>query len=242
MSSDALNWAKNVTVGSATKKAVLMVLADYADHEWSCFPSQARIAEEAEVGVRTVRRILTEWEQEGVITRRHRIAKEGRGRTSDRIFLQPASLAARTTKRPGDADQPATECGLSGQGLADDPLENRQEPQELTLVPSPPRSASVERDFDDWWSEYPKDRRQEKAQALIEYRRARATTDAETLLTAIRMFARLVKAQNTETKFIPYAHRWLKKQRWQDEIEEELAEAERNASRSPFEAPPMRFG
>lgn len=203
MSSDALNWAKNVTVGSASKKAVLMVLADYADHEWSCFPSQARIAEEAEVGERTVRRILAEWEDQGLITRRHRIATDGRGRSSDRIFLQPANLAARSTKRPGDADQPATGDRPTGQAMAGEPLENHQEPQVLTLITETPPSATLEQDFADWWGEYPKERRQEKAQALIEYRRARKEADAETLVTAVRMFSRLMKAQGTEPKYIP---------------------------------------
>ena len=233
MSSDALNWAKRVTVGSASKKAVLMVLADYADQDWSCYPSQATIAEEAEVGVRTVRRILAEWEQEGIITRHHRSAPDGRGRTSDRIYLQPASLTARTTKRPGDADLPANGAPLSGQGLADDPPENHQEPQVPVIAPAAPTRRQVDADFEDWWLEYPKDRRQEKAQALIEYRRARKDADRDMLLTAVRMFTRLTAAQRTEPKFIPYAHRWLKKRRWEDETPE---------APDPFAGPEMRFG
>lgn len=234
MSSEALNWAKSVTVGSACKKAVLLVLADYADHEWSCFPSQATIAAQAEVGERTVRRILADWEDQGVIHRTHRKARDGRGRSSDRIYLLPAALAGRTHDQPASHDdQPATGARPTGQAVAGEPLEEPvEEPLSLVLAESPVVT-NVDADFEMWWLEYPRGRRQEKAEAKAQYAKARKDIDAETLTVAVQAFARLMTAQGTEAKFIPYAHRWLKKRRWEDEPVE---------ASSPFEPPPMRYG
>lgn len=46
MSFQALSWAKKARTGSPTRKAVLLVLAEYADEDGYCYPSQARIHEE----------------------------------------------------------------------------------------------------------------------------------------------------------------------------------------------------
>lgn len=240
MSAEALRWAKEFDAGSPTKKAILLILADYADQEWSCFPGQETLARMACTSVRTVRRVLTEWEEEGLISRRHRKAKEGRGRTSDRIYLHPGdqpdtvSPWSGATNRPSATDQPDTGGRPTGQSLSGDiPVEPPVEPQALTLVhpPSPERSIDVE--FEAWWQEYPKGRRQEKAQAKVEYRKARRDADPQELLAAVVAFRRLMDAQRTEPQYIPYAHRWLKKRRWEDETP---------AARNPFQGPEMRFG
>lgn len=86
MSVKALTWAKATTTGSASRKLVLLVLADYADEAWSCWPSQATIAEETELSVRQVRRILADLEEAGIVRREQRRRDDGY-RTSDRIFL-----------------------------------------------------------------------------------------------------------------------------------------------------------
>lgn len=157
MSSDALNWAKQIKVGNGNRKAVLMILADYADEQGSCYPGQWRIAEEAEVGERTVRRILSEFEEMGVLYRKARIRKEGRGRTSDRYYLcldwrhdQPAKMASKSDQPAKSDDQPATGARPTGQSLAGDPLGNHQEePPDIAPVvakATPARSNGRKRD------------------------------------------------------------------------------------------------
>lgn len=81
-----MTWAVEQRTGSAARKAVLMNLADRADEAWSCFPSQARIARETELGVRTVRRSLDDLEGMGLIRRERRRRKDGTW-TSDRFVL-----------------------------------------------------------------------------------------------------------------------------------------------------------
>ena len=69
MSVVALSWAKRQRAGGVAAKAVLLVLADYADEEGTCWPSQARIAAECELTDRSVRDQLTKLEAAGLITR-----------------------------------------------------------------------------------------------------------------------------------------------------------------------------
>lgn len=114
MSSDALMWAKRVRVGDSTRKAILLVLADYADEAGSCFPSQTTIGAQAEVSERSVRRVMAELEERGVLRREHRSGGHY-GRTSDRIFLNldwgGDSGAACVATPPPDDLQPDTLAG-----------------------------------------------------------------------------------------------------------------------------------
>ncbi|MCI0542942.1 MAG: hypothetical protein L0Z49_00680 [Actinobacteria bacterium] len=87
--------------GSAVRKAVALVIADHADaDEWSTVVGQERIAAEAEVGVRTVQRVMAGFEAEGLITRVRRHRKDGT-RTSDRVILVRSAVEALPASLPG---------------------------------------------------------------------------------------------------------------------------------------------
>src|SRR5690606_16715697 len=139
MAHDATTLVKSRRFGSTSVKALMLVLADYADTEWSCFVGQRRLAFEAEVGERTVRRILADLEARGMI-RRHRRVGEGGFRTSDRIVLVGEAIRSLPAMVAGDGsapDLPATGDRLpaiddrlpatgdrpTGQSLAGEPLE-----------------------------------------------------------------------------------------------------------------------
>lgn len=87
MSFEATRWAWGLDVGTG-KKMILLALANYADEEGSCFPGQEKLARMTGQTERTVRRLLTELEDEGLIRRAHRYAAGSSGRTSDRYALQ----------------------------------------------------------------------------------------------------------------------------------------------------------
>lgn len=93
MAHDALSLVKSRRFGSTAKKAVMLVLADYADADWSTFAGQGRIAAEAEISERTVRRILADFEAEGLVRRQRRHREDG-SRTSDRIKLVHGVIVA----------------------------------------------------------------------------------------------------------------------------------------------------
>lgn len=85
MSIAAMKWAKRQRVRT-TCRIVLNALADRADKEDKCWPSQSLLAAETGLAVRTVRLVLAELEAGGVIVRQHRGNGYG-GRASDLITL-----------------------------------------------------------------------------------------------------------------------------------------------------------
>jgi hypothetical protein len=127
VSHEAVTLVKSRAFGSVSAKAVALVLADYCDAEWSCYVGQERLAWEAEVGARTVRRILQQLERAGLLVRRARY-RDGH-RTSDLIVLLPdaiGALPARLAAMPfipatGDVI-PANGRVHTGQSLAGEPL------------------------------------------------------------------------------------------------------------------------
>lgn len=85
MSVAATKWAKRQRVRT-TCRVVLTALADFADKQGQCWPSQATLAAETGLAVRTVRLVLAELTAAGAITRQHRGNGFG-GRASDLIIL-----------------------------------------------------------------------------------------------------------------------------------------------------------
>lgn len=108
-----MEWARTVDLPAA-QKALLFALASRADASGCCFPSQARLAKEAGMGERSVRRHLAAFEEAGLIERRARMRGEGRGRTSDtiRLLYRPTGqLGRKDSDQPANYDdQPANGC------------------------------------------------------------------------------------------------------------------------------------
>jgi len=86
MSFQAMTWAVKQKVGNATGKAILLMLANYADQDGVCFPSQEKLAQECECTRQTVSRFLGDFEKRGLIVRVERRRQDGY-RTSDEISL-----------------------------------------------------------------------------------------------------------------------------------------------------------
>ena len=70
MSVQAITWALDFRVRSATEKAILLVLANYANEYGISWPSQPTLAEQSACTERTVRRtVLQQLEARGVVRR-----------------------------------------------------------------------------------------------------------------------------------------------------------------------------
>lgn len=86
MSGSAMKWARRQNVASPVLKSVLRAVAERADAKGATWASQATLAEDMGVSVRSVRRNLACLEALGVIRRDKRYTR-GKGRTSDEIRL-----------------------------------------------------------------------------------------------------------------------------------------------------------
>jgi hypothetical protein len=77
MSWNALAWAGKQRVGHAHTKAVLILLANYADEAGSCFPSNEHLGDVLEVSIRTIQNAVTTLEEAGYLTRTRDRNKDG---------------------------------------------------------------------------------------------------------------------------------------------------------------------
>lgn len=81
-----MTCAMSIRGVTASEKLLLLALANYADENMRCFPSQGRLAEDACLTPRTIRSTLLALEQRGIISREQRKRADG-SRTSDIITL-----------------------------------------------------------------------------------------------------------------------------------------------------------
>ena len=100
MSVQAISWALGAKCISASEKAVLFVLANYADEHGKCWPSQRTVAAQACVSERTVRRVMADMEARSLISREMRSRHDG-SRQSDITIL---SLKSAPDTMSGGAD------------------------------------------------------------------------------------------------------------------------------------------
>lgn len=77
MSWQATAWAEKQKTGSPARKVLLLVLANYADENGLCWPSQATLAEGTEQSIDTVQRQLRKLEADGHILREKRLRAGG---------------------------------------------------------------------------------------------------------------------------------------------------------------------
>lgn len=87
MSFQAMAWAVEQKTGSTIGKAILLMLANYADSDGRCFPSYERIANDCECSRRSVISWVDRLEQLGLLKKEVRRRKDGT-QTSNFITLQ----------------------------------------------------------------------------------------------------------------------------------------------------------
>lgn len=122
MSVEAMAWAKRQHTGSMGGKSVLRALADYADEDGCCWPSQRQIARDCEMSISTVARHLVGLEAGGFFGRESRLRDNG-SRSTDMIRLNFRKGAAEADSAPVPPRQieggvppqiegaPPSECG-----------------------------------------------------------------------------------------------------------------------------------
>jgi hypothetical protein len=97
-------WAAEQRVGDVATKATLLLLANYADEKFSCFPSQETIAEETEQSVSTVYRQLKRLENKLKLIRREKRYDSLGKRTSDRYILN-LDLVVNVHETPSEQEE-----------------------------------------------------------------------------------------------------------------------------------------
>jgi hypothetical protein len=107
----ALAWATESEVGSSAAKFILILLANKADENFSCYPSIRTLMAESNAGRSTVLRALRDLETRGFISRRPQFHDSG-ARRSTRYYLNHP-LAPHLSPGP-DAGPPRPDLGPPG--------------------------------------------------------------------------------------------------------------------------------
>lgn len=130
MSLRAMHWAIHEVRG-IPNKILLMVLAEYADDQDVCWPSQDRLARECELSVSTVRRTLRAYEHLGLVTsdKRYVITADGSKVRASNIYTLHVGHLPQTTK-PVDNPPADLPVNLTGRGTPVDsaPVDNFERP------------------------------------------------------------------------------------------------------------------
>lgn len=104
MSYEAQGWAVKARVGHAHSKAVLLLLANYADEKGSCFPSHAHMASVLEVSERTIQECVKRLERDGWVTTR-------RDRQNGKLGITRYRLCTERDAANGDEAPPEAASG-----------------------------------------------------------------------------------------------------------------------------------
>jgi biotin operon repressor len=101
MSFHYLAWAQSFKTGAPSTKAVLMALCSICNDDGICWPSQKRIASDAEMSEKTVWTCMQKLEAAGIITRERRSTTFGH-RISDLITINQIDKSLTVTVTPRD--------------------------------------------------------------------------------------------------------------------------------------------
>lgn len=226
MSIPASNWARAQVTGSPTAKAVLRVLADYADAGGSCWPSQAAVARDAELSLRAVKAAMGRLDRQGLISKTRRGNGQG-GRSSDLIRLNigeiDLSIGAPDAPRKGapDALNEGGKVQISYGKGAPDAYESINNRQKKDLDMSGPVSSEAKGSdylFESAWAAYPQwgRTRSSKAKALASWKQEAKLAGSEArLLSAVTSYSVCDDATKSGGQFVPGFDRWLKDGKWE---------------------------
>lgn len=201
-----MKWASEQKAGNSTNKVILLILANYADQDFSCFPSIRKLAEMAECGESTVRRSLKDLSKRDLIMIQNRFEPYGdRQRQTSNIY---------TLRGFQNETHPPVKLTPAPLSKSIGHITNHINQSEYTIG------------FNDFWTAYPRRPNTSKKDAFAKYKKAINKISEQQLIKLTKQFASSQK--NTDPKFIPHASTWLNQERYFDILEEPKQKTNRN--------------
>ena len=227
-----MGWVLDHSESEGTARLVLLAIANHADpvgeNSWA---SVARIAREANKSVRSVQRALRDLEaaQEIAPMGPKPGARRDRATTTYEMprfaaWLEATHGVTPASPRGSNGVTPVVERGDTGDANGVTPL-SPEPPLEPPIEPKEQDRALDDR-FAEFWSIWPKERRQGTGKAREAFANAvagkavqgrkRPPTDPAAIIAGARRFAEDPNLPHDEPTFIPYASTWLNQDRWLD--------------------------
>lgn len=254
MSVEAITWANKQRTGSPGAKLVLLALANYADEDGYCYPSQATLAIVTEMSRDSIARHMKALEALGLLAREGRFDKTGR-RTTDmvRLLISPMGTPAncgvptpagtggtppqkqgvRTPHGAGDLNlkkEPSDEPSPQAPQGAEAGISNSDGEGEQVAAPA----ETVDTQFDVLWAQYGADPTASRAKAL----RAWAKLSAADRAQALSLLPRFIDHCRAKSRKICDPSTYLAERRWQGLANLPAPAAKAEAAR-PMEADPV---
>lgn len=212
MSFQAMAWAVKQKVGNATGKAILLMLANYADEQGKCFPSQETLASECECSKRSILDWLQKFEDMGLLSRERRHGAGGYRRADILTLDLSAAFSPENNSR-----------------------ENPSKPKCSTFTAEPitePINSSSLRapsEFDRFWTLYPN--KVGKRAAEKSFIAARKRVGFDELMSALAAY---VNKADDRAWCNPTT--WLNQDRWEDRPAQAVARASPSRPSRPMTA------
>lgn len=210
MSVQAITKALELRGIKPTEKLVLLALANYADEQMRCWPSQDRLADDCCMTGRTIRTALSGLEKRGIIARSPRRRPDGY-RAADLISLHiseekfsPENISPENRVRSHRKNPSISPENIS-------PLTSLEPIKEPSREPSKMRERVLD-GFEEFWSMWPDKR--SKGAARKAYPKARSIASAAEILAGVPY---VDKTQAWLTGYRVHASKWLNEERWADE-------------------------
>lgn len=198
---------------SATETLVLLALADHANDDGECWPSQGGLANRARATDRTVRNALAGLRTKGLVTWESRT--DGVGRVVGcryHISFGPETVSgAPEASFHGPGSQlPVSRArqALSSESSVEPTNESRDKPR---------KKVEYSEDFDGFWLDYP--RKTAKEAAWRAWKKVSPDDVMMGLMARKLAWQKGHAWKGKEMKYVPYPATWINGRRWEDETE-----------------------
>lgn len=206
MSFEAMKWASEQEAGTSTNKLLLLLLANYADQDFTCFPSIKKLAVMAECGESTVRRSLKDLAKRDLIEIRTRFEPYGeRSRQTSNIY---------TLRGFQNETHPPVKLTPAPLSKSTGDITSHNNQSIYTIA------------FDEFWSVYPRRPNSSKKDAFAKFKKALNKITALELIQITELFAKSMA--NKDPQYIPHASTWLSQERFIDLRDAPKVKANRN--------------
>ena len=190
-----MKWASEQKAGNSTNKCILWILANYADQDFTCFPSIKKIANMAECSESTARRSLHDLRKKSLIEIRERYQAYGdKNRQTSNAYILKVDCQNET--HPPFKLTPDPLSKSSGD------ITNHNNQSIYTIA------------FDEFWSVYPRRPNSSKKDAFAKFKKALTKITALELIQITELFAKTMV--NKDPQYIPHASTWLNQERYMD--------------------------
>lgn len=230
MSHEATNWAIKMKGLRPIAKIVLWHLADCHNPTMGCFPTQAYLAQQAEISRASVNRILDELEAAGAIRRHQKVDQRTKRQLPTRYLLafeegfEPLDIVARvSTSDTGP-------CLNSGQSrVSNSPEAVSHSSETLTSNRTGKREAvsaraALREEFEiNIWGDFPRNPKSDRVEAFKAYAALSPAERTACMRGVARLSIRFDEAVTDEPldrrlTYHPHLGKWIRERGWEAEL------------------------